>query len=91
MAARAKKTGKTVHFGDLMVLCFVKHAELAAEERDYKGRCVFRGDRVTDESGFYAVFSEQGTSASHLEAAKMLDAVARLPGCDGEDADAKSA
>ena len=38
-----------------------------------------------------AVFSEQGTSASHLSAAKFLDAIARAPGCAGEDADATSA
>ena len=52
---------------------------------------MFRGDQVRDETGFLAVFSEQGTSASHLAAAKFLDAIARFPGCDGEGADAKSA
>ena len=35
-----------------------------------------------------AVFSEQGTSASHMAAAKFMDAVARMPDCDGEDSDA---
>ena len=57
----------------------------------YKGRLVLRGDTVRDETGFYAVFSEQGTSASHIEAAKMMDALARFPGCSGENADASSA
>ena len=37
------------------------------------------------------MFSEQGTSASHLAAAKFLDAIARCPGCDGEDSDATGA
>ena len=59
--------------------------------RKYKGRIVLRGDNVKDEEGFYAVFSEQGTSASQLSAAKFLDAIARCPGCKGEDSDAVGA
>ena len=55
---------------------------------DYKGRVVFRGDIVKDAEGYYAVFSEQGTSSSHMAATKFLDALARCPGCDGEDSDA---
>ena len=54
----------------------------------YKGRIVFRGDAVKDEEGFYAVFSEQGTSSTQMAATKFLDTLARMPGCDGEDADA---
>ena len=38
-----------------------------------------------------AVFSEQGTSASHLAAAKLLDAIAWMPGNEGEDSDATGA
>ena len=45
---------------------------------------MFRGDDVRDAEGYLAVFSEQGTSASHLEAAKMMDALARLS-VDPED------
>ena len=59
---------------------------------------MFRGDAVKDESGFLASFSEQGASASRLEAAKMMDAMARFSlsddpadECDGEEADAISA
>ena len=81
----------TLHFGELMSLCFEKHSELPVEKRKYKGRVVFRGDQVRDETGFYAVFSEQGTSASHLSCAKMLDSIGRLGGNSGEDADAKGA
>ena len=88
---RAMKQGKSVHFGELMDLCHEKHSELPIHMRSYKGRVVFRGDQVRDESGYYAVFSEQGTSASHLAAAKFLDAIARMPGCDGEDSDAVGA
>ena len=85
---RARARGITVHFGNVMELVFEKHSELRQELRKYKGRVVFRGDTVTDETGFYAVFTEQGTSASHLSAAKFLDAIARMPGNDGGDSDA---
>ena len=56
VAAKAKREGRTVHFGHLMDLCHLKHAELSKEHQKYKGRVVFRGDAVKDESGFFAVF-----------------------------------
>ena len=93
--------GKTAHFGTLMTLCHEKHSELntslssmsgqetaAKVEKKYKGRVVLRGDTVRDDTGHFAVFSEQGTSASHLAAAKFIDAIARFPGNDGSDSDA---
>ena len=73
---KAIKEKRKVHFGTLMPLCHQKNSELAPEHRSYKGRVVFRGDNVKDESGFAAVFSKQGTSASHIAAAKFLDAIA---------------
>ena len=57
----------------------------------YKGRVVLRGDIVKDNSGSYAVFTEQGSSASQMTAAKIMDIISRLPGCDGQAADAVSA
>ena len=52
---------------------------------------MLRGDIVKDNSGSYAVFSEQGSSASQMTAAKIMDIISRLPGCDGQAADAVSA
>ena len=46
-----------------MDLCHEKHSELPESQRRYKGRVVLRGDVVKDSEGYYAVFSEQGTSA----------------------------
>ena len=43
-----------------------------------------------DDSGSYAVFREQGSSASQMTAVKVMDATARLPGCSGQAADAVS-
>ena len=57
----------------------------------YKGRVALRGDLVKDDSGSYAVFTEQGPSASQMTAAKVMDIISRLPGCAGQAADAVSA
>ena len=54
-------------------------------------RVVLRGDIVKDDSGSYAVFTEQGSSTSQMTAAGIMDIISRLPGCDGQAADAVSA
>ena len=41
-----------------------------------------------DQQEIHAVFTEQGASASQMEAAKFLDTVARMPGMGGQAADA---
>ena len=41
--------------------------------------------------GSYAVFTEQGSSASQMTAAKVMDIISRLPGCAVQAADAVSA
>ena len=46
---------------------------------------------MKDDSGSYAVFTEQASSASQMTAAKIMDIISRLPGCDGQAADAVSA
>ena len=74
-----------------MDICHLKNAELEAKHQKYKGRVVLRGDIVKDDSGSYAVFTEQGSSASQMTAAKIMDIISRLPGCDGQAADAVSA
>ena len=87
----ARTSGATVHFASLMDICHLKNAELEAKHQKYKGRVVFRGDIVKDNSGCYAVFTEQGSSASQMTAAKIMDIISRLPGCDGQAEDAVSA
>ena len=52
---------------------------------------MLRGDIVKGDSGSYAVFTEQGSSASQMTAAKIMDLISRLPGCDGQAAAAVSA
>ena len=73
-----------------MDMCYLKIAELEAKHQKYKGRVVLRGDIVQDNSGSYAVFTEQGSSASQMTAAKIMDIISRLPVCDGQAANAVS-
>ena len=66
----ARTSGATVHFASLMDICHLKNAELEAKHQKYKGPVVLRGDIVKDDSGSHAVFTEQGSSASQMTAAK---------------------
>ena len=76
----AKTKGAKVHFASLMDICHLKNAELETKPQKYKSRIVLRGDIVKDDSGSYAVFTEQGSSASQMTAAKIMDIISRLPG-----------
>ena len=56
----------------------------------YKDRVVLGGDTVKDDSGSYAVFTEQGSPASQMTAAKVIY-IFQDSGCAGQVADAVSA
>ena len=66
-------------------------SELDKRSQKYKRRVVLRGDVVKDDSGPYAVFTEQGSFAPHMTAADVLDVISRLQGCAGQARDAVSA
>ena len=87
----ARMKGAKVHVASLMDICHLENAELETKHKKYKGRVVFRGDIVKDDSGSYAVFTEQGSSASQMTAAKVMDIISRLPECGRQAADAVSA
>ena len=86
-----QKVKKKVLFATLMSVCHLKNAELKPKFEKYKGRLVLRGDIVKDDSGAYAVFHDQGSSASQMTAARVMDVIARLADCDGQAADVVSA
>ena len=69
----ARTKGIKVHFSSLMDICHLKNAELETKHQKHKGRVVLRGDIVKDNSGSYAVFTEQGSSASQMTSAKVMD------------------
>ena len=87
----ARTSGAKVQFASLMDISHLKSAELEAKHLKYRGRVVLRGDIVKKDSGSYAVFAEQGSSASQMTAAKIMDIISRMPGCDGQAADGVSA
>ena len=87
----ARNKGRKVHCTSLMDLCHLENSELEPQYQKYKGRVALRGDIVKDDSGSYAVFTEQGPSASQMSAAKVMDIISRLTGCAGQAADAVSA
>ena len=87
----ARNKGRKVHFASLMDLCHLKNSEFELQYQKYKGWVVLRGDIVKDDSGSYAVFTEQGSSASQMTAANVMDIMSRLPGCSGQAVDAVSA
>ena len=87
----ARNQGRKVDSASLMDIRRLENAELETKHQKYEGPVVFRGDIVKDNSGSYAVFSEQGPSASQMTAAKIMDIISRLPGFDGQAADAVSA
>ena len=82
----ARTSGATVHFASFT--CQLKKCRFGGKStNNCKGRVVLRDDIVKD----FSVFIEQGSSASQMTAAKIMDIISRLPGCDGQAADAVSA
>ena len=59
--AEARNKDHMVHFASLIDLCHLKNSELESQFQKHKGRVVLRGDIVKDDSGSYAVFTEQGS------------------------------
>ena len=84
MIDEARTTGAKVHFASLMDICHLKNAELETKHQKHKGRVVLRGDIMKDDSGSCAVFTEQGSSASQMTAAIVMDIISRLSGCAGQ-------
>ena len=82
---QAQREKKKAHFASLVDISHLKNTELEPKHQWYKGRI------VRDDSGAHAVFTEQRWSASQMTAAKVMDVIARLPGCAGQAADAVSA
>ena len=70
-----------------MDLWHLKNSELGPQcQKKYKGRVVLRGDTVKDDSGSCAMFTEQGSPASQMTAAKVMDIISKLPSCAGQAA-----
>ena len=66
------------------------NAKLEPKLQKNRGRVAPWVDIVKEDSGASSVFTEQGSSASQMTAAKVVDVFARLSGCGGQSADAVS-
>ncbi len=77
--------------GKIFPLGGVKNSE-QAELRKYKGGVAFfQGSWITNEYGLQAEFPDQGSGASFTTASRVMDAVAMLPACSGQQSDAPQA
>ena len=60
--------GLKIKVAELLTLCGIKHAELLPEQQKYKGRIVYRGDYITDESHSLVLFQDTATTPTALSA-----------------------
>ena len=93
VSREAKKKNKKVHVGKVFEICVEKGSELPINDPllKFKGRTVFQGNNVKDESSEVALFSELGSSPAAMEAGKVLDAYGHAPGNTCQQADGKQA
>ena len=73
-----RETKKKVHFATLMDICHVKNVELEPKIQIFKDRVLLHDDILKDDSGGQAVLSEQGSSASQMTAARVMDVVCKI-------------
>jgi hypothetical protein len=76
VSAEAKSQNRTVHVGRVFGILVEKGSELPKghPERKFKGRVVFQGNQVRDQSGDWALFEELSSAPATMEAGKAVDA-----------------
>ena len=89
--SEAKKTGISVHFGQLMTIASIKFFELAKHLQKMKGRIVYRGDCAKDEHGSAAVCQELVANPTSVQGINACVAYGSLPGNCSTAADAINA
>ncbi len=77
VAQEARQQKEKVHFARLIELVYEKGSELEADDanRDFRGRVVVGGDRITDEVSEAALFQHLGSAPVTFLANKLLDAI----------------
>ena len=81
MRSEAKKTGISVHFGQLMTIASINFFELTKHLQKMKGRIiVYRGDCAKDEHGSAAVYQELGANPTSVQGLNACVAYGSLPG-----------
>ena len=82
---------RKVHFASLMDLCHLKKIGVEAKISKVEAELYSEVTFVKDDSGSYSIFTEQGSPACQMTAAKVMGIISRFPGCAGQAADAVSA
>lgn len=67
----ARQTQTPICVADLLTLCGIKHYELEPERWKYKGRIVYRGDRIRDSDGNVLLFEETATTPTMIIALQI--------------------
>eukprot|EP00435_Cladocopium_sp_Y103_P068276 s2538_g31.t1 len=84
----AKKSGVSVHFGQLMTIASIKFYELAKHLQKTKGRIVYHHDCAKDEHGAAAVYQELGANPTSVQGLNACLAYGCIPGNSTTAADA---
>ena len=76
VSAEAKRNGTKVHVGRVFDMCVEKNSELPPDNpnRKFKGRVVFEGCYVKDESNNWAIFAEIASCPAAMQAGRVTDA-----------------
>ena len=63
---------RPIHVGSLFAIGTIKHSELPEEQQIYKGRIVFQGSNVKDQSGMQAMFQQLSSSPASMSAGRIM-------------------
>ena len=61
---RARAKGEDIKIAEVLTLAGIKHHELSPEYHKYKGRIVYRGDQIRNQSGEHVFFAENETATT---------------------------
>ncbi|CAE6921679.1 RE1 [Symbiodinium sp. CCMP2592] len=84
----ARQTNRNVKIADILTLCGEKFSELPEEFRKFKGRVVYRGDKIYDELGNLVQFTDTATNPTAITALNVALWFACMPGNTASSSDA---
>ena len=76
----AKENNETIHLGDLLGICSIKHHEMQESMWKHKGRWCFRAPTTRDEKGSRAIFQELASRPTTVTATNVNIFYGCLPG-----------
>ena len=87
----ARENNRTVKIADILTLCGEKFSELPEEFRKFKGRVVYRGDKIYDELGNLVQFTDTATNPTAITALNVALWFSCMPGNTASSSDAVQA